>query len=486
MAGESLGLSFKTKFAYGIAGIGDATFYTLIGTFLLFYLNTVVGINPAVAGTIAAVGAIWETLCGGIAGYLSDKTRTRFGRRKPFLLFAAFPLAVFTSLLFTTIDASQSFRVFYYALMLILFWTAYACFFVPYHAWGAELTGDYDERTVLRGYAYVFNTFGLAFGMVLPTIIVDFLMGLGAERSQGWQSVGILCGFIGFITILTGALLIKDKDEISFRQGNSLQIAGRKKIGNHGLDLSKVAAMLKEYKQVLKLKSTRYVIGASITYLIGYSIFCADRIYFFTFNMGLTAGEITVAMAILTFASVAFVPAVSIANKRHDKRTIYISGMSLCCLVMFSFRFIGFGSLFLFVIFVLAYSIGSICYWQLIPAMIYDVCEVDELVNNKKRAGVVISLQSLSESGSNALGLQITGLLLEFSGFDAESLTQTETALRWTANSFSMIPAIFMLISVLMILLYPVTKKNFNKVVLAIKQREAGYEADLSQFKKLI
>ncbi|HPO05456.1 MAG TPA: MFS transporter, partial [Bacillota bacterium] len=106
-----MGLSFKTKFAYGIAGIGDATFYTLIGTFLLFYLNTVVGINPAVAGTIAAVGAIWETLCGGIAGYLSDKTRTRFGRRKPFLLFAAFPLAIFTSLLFTTIDASQSFRV---------------------------------------------------------------------------------------------------------------------------------------------------------------------------------------------------------------------------------------------------------------------------------------------------------------------------------------------------------------------------------------
>lgn len=485
-------LNVKTKLSYGLVGVGDATLYTLIGTFLLFFLNTVVGINPAIAGTIAALGAIWETICGGIIGYISDKTNTRFGRRKPFLLFASFPLAVFTGLLFITIDAGQGFKIFYYGLMLILFWTAFACFFVPYHAWGAELTGDYDERTVLRGYTYVLNTFGMAFGMVLPTIIVDFLMNLGASRSQSWQCVGILCGCIGFVTIFFGAMMVKDKDEIGYKQNPESRIrrlsrpAVKKNRTTDRSVLTRIITMLTEYKQVIKLRSTRYVIGASITYLIGYSIFCADRIYFLTFNMGLTAGQITAVMAFLTFSSIIFVPVISIANKRYDKRTIFIFGMGLCGITMFAFRFIGFGSLFLFILFGLAYALGGICYWQLTPAMIYDVCEVDQLVYSKKRAGVVISLQSLSESGSNALGLQIMGIVLELSGFDAEASVQTGKALIWTSNAFSMIPAIFMLISTLMIAFYPITKRNFMEVTNAIKDREEGKEVDLQSFNKLI
>ncbi|HZK01248.1 MAG TPA: MFS transporter [Anaerovoracaceae bacterium] len=480
-------LSLKTKLAYGLAGVGDAALYTLIGTFLLFFLNTVAGISPAIAGTIAAVGAIWETLCGGIVGYISDRTNTRYGRRKPFLLSAAFPLAIFTSLLFKTIDVGDGFKIFYYGLMLILFWTAFAFFFVPYHAWGAELALDYDERTTLRGYTYVLNTIGMAFGMVLPTVIVDYLMDLGTTKSFGWQCVGILCGSLGFVTIFIAAIIIKDKDEIAWKQNKDNQVKKpQQRLSVIKENEFRVGKMLREYAQVLSLKSTRYVIGASIAYLIGYSIFCADRIYFLTFNLGLTAGQITAVMAFLTFASVIFVPFVFVANKHYDKRTIYITGMTLCGVTMFAFRFIGFDSLALFIVFGFAYSVGGICYWQLIPSMIYDVCEVDELAHNKKRAGVVISLQSLSESASNALGLQIMGLLLQFSGFDAEASVQTSVALNWTAHTFSMIPACFMLISVIMIALYPIKKKNFRQVVKAIEMRKAGEEIHLENFKDLI
>jgi GPH family glycoside/pentoside/hexuronide:cation symporter len=471
-------LDSKTKFGYGLAGVGDSALYTLIGTFLLFFLNTVIGINPAVAGTIAAVGAVWEAVCGSVVGYISDRTYTRFGRRKPFLLFSAFPLAIFTSLLFSSTGASQGFKTVYYALMLILFWTAFAFFFIPYYAWGAELTKDYDERTVLRGYTYVCNTVGMAFGMILPTIIVDFLMTIGADREQGWQGVGIFCGTVSMITIIAGAIMIKDESGIE-------ELRQHKK-RDKGVSLLNVIAILGEYRQILKLKSTRYVVGASIAYLIGYSIFCADRMYFLTFNMGFTAAEITAVLTFLTFSSVIFVPVVSMANRRYGKRTIFIFGMCICGIIMFLFRFIGFDSVLYLGLFILAYSIGSICYWQLVPSMIYDVCEVDELVYNKKRAGIVISLQSISESASNALGLQIVGLLLAFGGFNAEAVVQTKKALSWTSNSFSLIPAVLMLVSAFMIFLYPITKKNFKQVVDAIERRDAGQRIDLEPFKKLI
>ena len=119
-----MNLSFRTKLSYGIGGVADNAMYTLAGTFLLFFLTSVAGIRPAAAGTIVAIGSIWEVICGPISGYLSDHMESRYGKRKPFLLMAAFPVAIATSLLFTAIDASYTFRLIYYLVMTLLFWQA--------------------------------------------------------------------------------------------------------------------------------------------------------------------------------------------------------------------------------------------------------------------------------------------------------------------------------------------------------------------------
>lgn len=371
------------------------------------FLNTVAGISPAIAGTIAAIGSIWETLCGAVVGYISDHSETRFGKRKQFLLAAAFPLGVFTTLLFTAIDVSDTFKIVYYTLMLLLFWTGFSCFFVPYLAWGAELTQDYDERTVLRGYTFVFNSAGMAIGMVLPTVIVDFLMGMG-------------------------------------------------------------------------------ILAASIFYLIGYAVFCADRMYYFNYNMKLNSTYITVIMAFMTFASIIFVPFIIKLNKKFDKRTLFIFGMSICVVLMAILGIVGITSMTGLLLFSLAYSLGSICYWQLIPAMIYDVCEVDQLVNQRQRAGLVISLQSLSESVANAIGLQVLGIILQMADFQSNLQEQGEAALFWTNLSFGVIPALFMFFSVVMIVKYPITKAMYQKVLSALEQRNQGMSIDMEQFKKLI
>ena len=138
------------------------------------------------AGTITAIGSIWEALCAPVVGYLSDNTLSRFGKRKPFLIAAAFPVAIVTSLMFTTIDAGPAFKAIYYTGMIIFFWTAFSTEFISYMAWGSDLTDDYDERTVLRSYAYVFNQVGMCIGMVLPTMItgiVDRFIPLGSFKA---------------------------------------------------------------------------------------------------------------------------------------------------------------------------------------------------------------------------------------------------------------------------------------------------------------
>lgn len=135
----------RFKLLYGFASIGEVGLYGIIGTFALFFLTIVVGINPAVAGTITAIGAVWETLCGAVIGYVSDNAETKYGKRKPFILVAFIPLMVFTSLFFTCIDSDSGLLPVYYGFMLVMFWTFFSVFYVLYLAWGAELTQDYDE-----------------------------------------------------------------------------------------------------------------------------------------------------------------------------------------------------------------------------------------------------------------------------------------------------------------------------------------------------
>lgn len=477
-------LSLKTKISYGVAGVGDAASYNLIGSFMIFFLTTIAGVNPAIAGTIAGIGAVWETVCGAVIGYISDNTMTRFGRRKPYLLFASFPLAVFTALLFTAVDLPQTIRVIYYGVMVILFWTAFGMFFVPYLAWGAELTQNYNERTSLRGYVYFFNALGGAIGTVMPTVIVDFLMQYGKNPAQSWQALGIFCGLCSGITIFIGAISIKDRTEQKYRNDKDAWIRDRaaRKARPKQNPAVFVLNMLKNYGEILRLRTARLVILASIFYLIGYAVFIGDRIYFLTYNLGYSAGRISLLLAYSTALGVLFVPFLTAVGKKIDKRSTYICGMSLSVAAMILFGLIGVHSLIAIILFIFMYCIGSICYWQLIPSMIYDVCEVDELINDKQRAGLVTSLQTLSESFGNAIGMQILGLILNFAGFMGETSQQSERVLTWMHYSFTIIPSILFIVSIIMIVRYPITKGMYGRVLQALEKRKNGEVIDMEEF----
>lgn len=294
-------LRFRTKLSYGIGGIADNAMYTMAGTFLLFFLTSVAGIRPAAAGTIVAVGSIWEVLCGPVTGFLSDTTQSRYGKRKPFLLIAAFPVAVATSLLFTTIGASYGLRLVYYLVMTLLFWQAFATFFVPYMTWGSDLTEDYHERTVLRSYAYVFNQVGMALGMVLPTAFVDLMMEMGKSKEVSWTMTGVFVGVCSAAALLICALTIHETDDPTFQR--------TKDSGPH-FSLHQITDMFREYGEIIRLRPIQFIIGASLLYLIANTLFSSDRIYFFTYNLGLSAGQISLLMLLITVAGIALAPVV--------------------------------------------------------------------------------------------------------------------------------------------------------------------------------
>lgn len=470
-------LNFKTKLSYGVGGISDNTLYTLTGTYLLLYLTTVAGVNAAAAGTICALGTIWEAIIGPIIGFKSDNTISKFGRRKPFILVAAFPVAIVTSMLFTAIDASPTVKVLYYGLMIVLFWTFFSMEFVPYLSWGADLTEDYHERTVLRSYAYVFNQVGMLIGMVLPTIIVDYLMNLGRTREFSWQAVGILSGLCAMAALLICALSIKKDDKKNFVKPENFEKVSV---------IKEFPKMFREYKDILKLKPILFIFGASMVYLIANTIFSSGRVFYMTYNLGMDEKIISMMMLIITISGVAFVPFLTGLSKKFDKKNVFMYSIGGMGVIMVLCRFLGVESLTSCIILCLVYSLANTAYWQLMPSIIYDVCEVDELVSGRQRSGSVISLQAMSESISIALGTELMGIILDLSGFAETQMVQPDSALFWTSNCFTLIPGIFMIGVIFFIKKYPINKQVFAEIMEILEKRRNGEEVDDSSVRKYL
>lgn len=472
-------LSFKTKLAYGVAATGDAGSYTILGTFLMFFLTTVAGINPVTAGTIAAIGSIWDATCSPIIGYISDNSKSKYGRRTPFMFFAAFPLGISCSLLFSSIDASYGLKVAYYGILVIAFWTAFSCFFIPYMALGAEITKDYDERTSLRSIAYGFNIVGMVIGMVMPTLIVDFLLSKDTSTAHAWQGAGTMVGVMVAVSILYTCFVLRGKkQEPENSEENVAQIEGKSKIG--------LKSMVKEYLEVLKLKPILYLIGASISYLVANAMNSSDRMYFMTYNLKFEAGTITFAMLFCILSGILFIPIVINFSKKFDKRTVLIFSLGVGAIGSISANFIGIHTIFGMCAFLLVFTCANSSYWQLMPAMIYDVCEVDELVYGRRREGSVISLQALAEAIASAIGMQILGIILGNAGFDGTVAVQSENSLFWVKNSLTIIPAMFMILSMFMVIKYPITKARFGEVMDALEKRKNGEAVDLETMKFLL
>ncbi len=469
-------LKLKTKIFYGIGGLGDSSLYNLFTNFMLFYLTTIVGIKPAAGGFIVAFGTIWEALCGPFIGHFSDNYDSKYGNRKPFMLAAAIPIGICTSLLFTNINASYSIKLIYYTIMVMVFWTLFSTFFIPYLSWGAELTKDYDERTVLRSYSYVFDTVGMVVSMVVPTLFVDYFMNMGKSASTSWQYMGILVSIIGSLGILLCAYNIKETDNPDYT---------KPAVKKH-FSLQFAREIFVEYKDLINLKSLQYIIAASIIYLIANAIAAGDRMYFFTYNMGYSGWKITFLLLLFTCSGFVFTPIISKLSAHWDKRTVYIGCMLFSALFTIVFKFIGINGMSSMCLFLIQFSIGTTVYWQLVPAMLYDVCEVDMLSCGRDRTGSVVSLQAISEAVAEAMGAQALGIILQLAGFSGDAASQSAVALTWVENSFAVIPALLMAGSAYMIYKYPVTKKVYNEVVKAIEERDRGSEPDMEKFKSLM
>jgi len=205
--GKSVSLSVRLTYGFGAVayGIKDNGF----AYFLLLFYGTVVGLEPALAGTALLIALIFDAFSDPIVGYWSDNTRSRWGRRHPFMYAAAIPVALCYSLLWQPPDWSDGALFLYLVVLAVLIRTLITFFETPSSALMPELTTDYDERTTIQAWR---SFFGWAGGAGMAVFMYAFLLvpsdtyPVGALNRDGYETYGVISGGVILVAILVSAL----------------------------------------------------------------------------------------------------------------------------------------------------------------------------------------------------------------------------------------------------------------------------------------
>lgn len=218
-------LPWLTKVIYGTGDWGMATFNTLRQIFYAIFLTDVVGLEPRLASFAALVGVLWDAINDPLVGSISDKVRSKWGRRRPFLLYFAVPYGLaFLALWWAPPWKSQIWLMIHVMLAYAISDTFQTLVIVPFHALTPEITTDYDERTSLAGYRMFFNFIASIITAVVAPMIVDATMAGGGTQQQGYVIVATLFGASAIIPYLLIFFAVREKSSserppeiISFR-----------------------------------------------------------------------------------------------------------------------------------------------------------------------------------------------------------------------------------------------------------------------------
>lgn len=463
-------VTLRVKFGYGIASTGDALVYAIMVVYLMLYLTTVAKLDAGTAGTISSVALFASAVSTLFIGYFSDNSKSKTGRRRPFVKVAIPFMFVSFVALYSSPGLSGTSAILYYGLSAIVFWIAYCAFFVPYTALGAEITSDYTERTSIRAYAAVSTQIGNFCGSVFPLMLIGAFVALGRSESMSWTVTAAI--FAGAAAVAIGSM-------VAVTKGRELIIDRSQEVGKPNL--------LKDYFEVLKAKPTKYLICAIICFIIVNSIFASNLAFFIIYKLNMSADVyVPTIMAIMFIIAIPMAPVINLIAQKLDKRKAFILLFCVSGVLILLLRVIGVDSYYMLIALSVAYVISNASYWQLISATLYDVAEVVELNTGKRYEGALISLQSITQQIGSAIAVFLMGWFLQLNGFNAAAETQTEQALGAISTLQTMIPSILLFIGAAMILLFPITKSKYELVQQALVQKEKTGSYDKTGLERIV
>ncbi|MBO5074626.1 MAG: MFS transporter [Bacteroidales bacterium] len=464
-------MKLSEKIGYGFGDMSSSMFWKLFSYFLPFFYSNVFGLSLADAGVLMLVTRIWDAVSDPMMGIIADRTKTRWGKYRPYLLFFSLPFAVCGVLLFTTPENGKTLWAY---ITYICMMTVYTGINVPYGSLLNVMTADSDEKSVLSSYR-MFFAYGGSFIALFAweplcnmfdkarVVAEDAAGGLASISTspEAWQKAMIVIASCCFILFVLSFLLTKEhvKSESTVSVGQDLKL-------------------------LLKNKPWWLLIGAALASNLFNTVRGTTTAYFFadyiqkTVEMAPQWAFLVSAGIFLSIGEISNMVGVVLAvpmSKNLGKKSTYIISMAVLIGLSIAFFFLPAttGGYWAMLVFQVVISIFTGVISPLVWSMYADVADYSELKDGTASTGLIFSSASMAQKFGGAFGGSAVMWMLAAFGYNTVAgAVQTETAILGLRILMSWVPAAVAALSILVVWFYPLTKKKMEGVQaeLAVKR----------------
>ncbi len=458
-------LSLGTRVAFGVGDLYGGGAFLLINTYYLFFLINVLRLSPALAGTVILVSKIWDAISDPLMGTISDRTRSRFGRRRPYFLAGVVLIVASFALLWGTPRFDREIGTFIWVLFAYVFFsTVITMVMVPYNAFQSELTLDYNERTKLSTTRIVFSTLSSFAAALIPPMIYNSVP--PAQLRAGYLMMGLAFGLFFGLPFLVTFFFTRERPEFQ-REPQPLDLK----------------------KNFLSPFKTPGYIRVLLMYLFTFvSIDAVNAIviFFMTYYLG-RGDETNFVLGALLAAQMVSLPIYSAISRRWSKKGGFIAAILFWGVVQLGSLFITpelpsaivyvFGSL-------IGFGTGGVV--VMIYSIFPDVPDIDELVSFERREGILSGLYTFMRKASSAIVGFLISLMMQTAGFvpPAEILIDGEAVLENQVQTpgfilvlrlvFIGLPVLFLALGLWQATKYPLTPALHERLKEYLVRRRAG------------
>jgi glycoside/pentoside/hexuronide:cation symporter, GPH family len=463
-------LNFSTKLAYGAGDLGPAMTANVLAFFLLFFFTNVAGLDPALAGSVLMIGKVWDAVNDPIVGMLSDRTHSRWGRRHPWMLFGAIPFGLFFVLQWVVPPLSHWGLFWYYVIIGIFFNSFYTAVNLPYTALTPELTQDYNERTSLNSFRFMFSIGGSILSLIVAQLIFAWVKPPGGNNDC---NNGVLQYFVlGTVTAVMSVI------PLYWCVWGTRKRVAQSERQRLAAPASPEIPFAEQLRIVFSNRPFLYVIGIYFCSWLAVQI-TASIIPYFVVNWMQAESQFIFVLIAVQATAMAMLLVWSKLSDRYGKKAVYGMGMGFWIIAQAGLFLLQPGQIgwmyFLAVMAGVGVSTAYLIPWSMVP----DVIELDELQTGQRREGVFYAFMVLLQKIGLAAGLFLLGQGLAWSGFLERvpckpAPVQPASALLGIRIAIGPLPTVMLLLGLVLAYFYPITREVHAEILLKLQERKQG------------
>jgi GPH family glycoside/pentoside/hexuronide:cation symporter len=446
MSNTATKLSIKEKIGYGLGDTASHFVWDMVGFWILIFYTDTFGISAAAAGTIMLIARFWDMISDPLMGIIADKTKTRWGKFRPYILWMALPYSILAILTFTTPELGETGKIIWAGITYFSLMTVFTAINLPYSSLGAVMSSDSYERAGLNSYRFVFAFIGQL--IVSGTAITLAKYFGNGNDAKGFQITIFLFAVVSLILFLITFKTTKERIQPPKEQKESLK---------------------EDFKNLFKNKPWVILFFVGIISFIMFAIQNLSIAYYFKYYIG-KEENVQLFNVVGTIALIVTIPFSKFLAKKFGKKNVFIAS-SIISGIFFILLYLpgekDIVSIYVFNILAkMAYAPAVPLLWT----MLADTADYSEWKTNRRSTGLVFSAATFAQKAGWGIGGALAGWLLVLFSFVPNEI-QSPTALMGIKLMVSVIPGILYVSCAIFLFFYSIDKKTCEIMQSDLEQR---------------